>query len=72
MTNTGLLEEKIRIAGIKKNYIAKSLGITPYGLTLKMRNVNEFKVSEVEAICKMLGVKSLKEQHAIFFAKEVD
>ena len=72
MTNTELLEEKIVQSGLKKSYIAKSIGLSPYGLTLKIQNVNEFKASEIEKLCFLLGIDDLEERSAIFFASKVD
>lgn len=72
MTNTALLEEKISESGLKKSYIAKSIGLTPYGLTLKIRNINEFKASEIDKICILLGIDSPEERCDIFFASRVD
>ena len=68
MTNTALLEEKIRKSGLKKSYIAKAIGLSPYGLTLKIQNSNEFKASEIEKLCLLLGIDDLEERSAIFFA----
>ena len=72
MTNTELLEEKITKSGFKKSYIAKAIGLTPYGFTLKVRNANEFKASEIEKLCNLLGITDLEERCAIFFASKVD
>ena len=72
MTNTALLEEKIAKSGLKKSYIAKAMGLSSYGLALKIQNVHEFKASEIEKMCILLGVDDLKERCAIFFAAKVD
>ena len=72
MTNTELLEEKIAKSGLKKSYIAKSIGLSPYGLTLKIQNATEFKASEIEKMCIILGIDDLEERSAIFFAPKVD
>ena len=72
MTNTALLEEKITESGLKKSYIAKSIGLTPYGFTLKIRNKSEFKASEIDKICILLGIDSPEERCNIFFAPKVD
>ena len=72
MTNTKLLEERIRASGYRKNFIAESLGLTPYGLTLKIRNENEFKASEIDALSTLLGIESWEDRVAIFFAEKVD
>ena len=72
MTNTELLEKRIAQSGLKKSYIAKSIGLSPYGLTLKIQNENEFKASEIEKLCILLGIDDLEERSAIFFAPKVD
>jgi hypothetical protein len=72
LTNTALLEEKITQSGLKKSYIAKAIGLTPTGLSLKIRNTNEFKASEIEKMCILLGIDDPKERCAIFFASKVD
>lgn len=72
MTDTKELNKIIDNSGLKRVYIAKQLDISPYGLSLKIKNVNEFTTSEVDTLCKLLGIKSLKEKERIFFAKQVD
>lgn len=72
MTDTALLEHWIAKSGLKKSYIAKEMGLSPYGLTLKIRNLNEFKASEIEKLCILLGITDIKERCAIFFASKVD
>ena len=72
MTNTALLEEKIAKSGLKKSYIAKAIGLSGYGLALKIQNVHEFKASEIEKMCILLGIDDLEERCAIFFASKVD
>lgn len=72
MTNTALLEEKITKSGLKKSYIAKAMGLSSYGLALKIRNTHEFKASEIEKMCILLGIDDLEERCAIFFASKVD
>ena len=65
------LMKKLDESGMKKRYIAERLGLSTYGLSLKINNENEFKVSEVEKICKILNI-TLKEREDIFFAKGVE
>lgn len=71
MTNTSLLELRIQKSGLKKSYIAKALNITPKTLANKIGNRCEFKASEIDALCKLLGINDPAEKEAIFFAKEV-
>lgn len=72
MTNTKLLNDAIGKSGLKKNYIAKAIGITPYCLAKKINNLNEFKLSEVNMLCELLKIKTLSEKERIFFASKVD
>lgn len=72
MVNTELLEKKITDSGLKKTFIADKLGITRQALFLKINNVTEFMSSEVQGLCELLGITSLKEKESIFFASKVD
>lgn len=67
MTNTKLLNELIQQSGLKKNHIAKELGISPFALAKKIRNENEFKSSEILKLCELLQISSLKQRELIFF-----
>jgi hypothetical protein len=67
VTNTSLLEQYIEKSGYKKSFIAKKLGITAYGFTLKINNKSEFKASEMTILCKLLKIGA-KDKNAIFFA----
>lgn len=69
MTNTKMLEKKIDESGYKRSYIAKELGLSTYGLSLKIRNVNEFKASEIDKLCVLIGITDINERCAIFFAQ---
>ena len=68
MTNTALLEQYIEKSGYKKSFIAEQLGLTAYGLTLKINNKSEFKASEMTILCKLLKINA-RDKEAIFFAK---
>ena len=70
MTNTALLEQCITNAGLKKNYIAQELGLSPYGLSNKINNRNEFKTSEIEKLCDILNISDLKTRDKIFFDRK--
>jgi hypothetical protein len=69
LTNTALLTKKIDDSGFKRSYIAKALGLSTYGLSLKIKNVTEFKASEIDKLCILLGITDLEERCAIFFAQ---
>lgn len=72
MTDTNKLRSIIKSSGLKQMYIAEKLGITSYGLKLKIDNKTEFKSTEISILCKILNIGTLKEKEEIFFAKEVD
>lgn len=68
MTNTKALEKKIKESGKKKSYLAEKVGLSPAGFRNCIINKAEFKVSQVDVLCAELGITSLKEKEAIFFA----
>lgn len=72
MTDTIKLKELISQKGLKMKFIAETLGLSAYGLQLKIENRQEFKTSEVTALCEVLDIKSLREKEAIFFAQKDD
>lgn len=67
MTNTALLEDYIAKSGYKKSYLASKIGITSYALALKINNKSEFKASEIDILCDLLGIDN-EERMAVFFA----
>lgn len=69
MVNTELMEEVIAGSGLKKQYIAESMGLTPYGLQRKINGLSEFKASEIVAFCKIANISDKKQRDNIFFAK---
>lgn len=72
MTNTEKLKQRIRDSGYKLGYIAEKVGLSRYGLYLKINNNNGFTINEVTALCDLLGIDTLEEKEEIFFAKQVD
>ncbi|MFR4974807.1 hypothetical protein [Blautia caecimuris] len=71
MTNTVALKELIRKKGLKMKYVAEYLGLSAYGFQLKVENKQEFKTSEVSALCELLEINSLIEKEEIFFNKKM-
>lgn len=69
MTNSKALRSLIEKRGFKLKYIANFLGLSQYGFQLKLDNKNEFKTSEITAICELLHIESLEEKEQIFFCK---
>lgn len=68
MTNTLLLEERIKNSGYKRSYIANKIGISAYTLSKKINNENEFFASEINGLCDILKIDT-KDRMIIFFAQ---
>lgn len=71
MTDTVALKELISKKGLKMKYVAEYLGLSAYGFQLKVENKQEFKTSEVSALCDLLQIDSLSEKEKIFFAPKM-
>ena len=69
MTNTELLEKKIQEVGKKKGYLARKCDLSRAGFLNCVTNKAEFKASQIDVLCEELGITSLREKEAIFFAK---
>ena len=67
MTDTLKLRQRIKDSGFRLGYVAQVLGISQYTLQKKLDNDSEFKISEVDALAKLLGL-SPTEKNALFFA----
>ena len=67
MTDTEALKEKINKKGYKLRSLASALGLTYYGLKLKIENASQFKSEEIKKLCKLLGIENLNEKESIFF-----
>lgn len=65
--NGKMLSRKIDDTGIKKKVLAERLGLSPYGLSMKISGKNEFKNSEIIAICESLSLTP-DERDSIFFS----
>ena len=67
MTDVGLLKEKIEESGLKAEAIAAKLGISRTSWYYKRNNKSPFKVKEINALCEILHITSLREKERIFF-----
>lgn len=72
MTDSIKLKKLIALKGFKLKYVADVLGLSCYGLSLKISNKQEFKTSEVAALCELLEITDLKEKESIFFKEKDD
>lgn len=70
MVDSDLLKEKIKESGMKVQYVAVQIGLTPAGFYKKLNNESEFKVSEIMSITRVLNLSSA-DRDAIFFAHDV-
>jgi hypothetical protein len=68
MTNTELLEQKIKESGKKISYLADKVGLSYAGLRNCVTNKAEFKAKHIDILCKELSI-DLKEMKTTFFAK---
>lgn len=71
LTNSNLFRAAVEKAGIKYKFLAKTLGLTPYGLQKKIDNLSEFKASEISRVSETLNL-SESDRNSIFFAKNSD
>ena len=53
MTDSEALRGLIESNGLKMKFVADYLGLSPYGFQLKVDNKQEFKTSEVSALCEL-------------------
>lgn len=67
MTNTKLLEAAIERSGLKKGKIAERLGVSRGGLINLINNRAEFRASQIQVLCDLLGLTTA-QRDAIFFA----
>ena len=67
MTNGKLLKEIAKAKQITLQELADALGLTRQGLSKKIENRSEFRVSEVSKISDLLGL-SEEQRREIFFA----
>ena len=69
MTDTELLMTTIRDKGMSLAYVANKMNLSRYGLYKKIHNQSYFNIYEVDQMCKLLSIKSMKDKERIFFAK---
>lgn len=72
VTNSELLKHRIEQSGLRLDFIAQKLGISQYWLKKKVNNEKHFHAWEIQVLCKVLNITSLKEKDCIFFAENVE
>ena len=68
MIKTDELKSIIVSKGLKMKFVAEQLGLSYYGFLLKLENKNEFKMSEVVILCRLLNIDEPEQRERIFFA----
>lgn len=71
MTDTKKLKYKIEESGYRMRFLAKVLGLSYQGFSLKVNGKNEFRASEIQTLCRYLQMTD-KEMKDIFFAEPVE
>lgn len=69
MTNTEMLKDFIDKSGLKVSFIAEYVGISRQSLWNKINNLSPFNQYEIDKMCDILKITSLKQKEAIFFAR---
>ena len=69
MTNTEMLKDVIDKSGLKVSFIAEYVGISRQSLWNKINNISPFNQYEIDKMCDILRITSLKQKEAIFFAR---
>ena len=68
MTDTVLLKKKIEESGLRLDYIYENLEISRASLHNKLSGKTEFTLKEVQRLCEVLNITSLREKDKIFFS----
>lgn len=69
MTNSDLLKQVIDESGLKIGFIASFVGISRQLLWKKVNNLTPFNQYEIDKLCEVLKITSLRQKEAIFFAR---
>lgn len=68
MTNVVVLKEKVRNSGLRNTFIADKLGISRAGWYRKLNGESPFTAEQIQIMCELLHITSLREKEDIFFA----
>ena len=69
MTNSELLKKIIDESGLKVGFIADFVGISRQLLWKKINNLTPFNQYEIDRMCDVLKITSLRQKESVFFAK---
>ena len=68
MTNVDLLQQKVAESGLKNSFIAERLGISRAAWYKKLKGQYPFTAEQIQALCNVLHITSLREKEEIFFS----
>ena len=68
MTNTELLAKRVKESGLRTAFIAEKLGISKAGWYRKLKGKSPFTAEQIQIMCEILHITSLREKEEIFFA----
>lgn len=71
MTDTNAFKAAVMRKGLTMAFLAEKIGVTEATLSYKANNLRQFKMAEVQAIKRILGLTA-EERDAIFFADDVE
>lgn len=66
MVDYAALNQAIDESGMKKNAVAGRLGLTAQTFNSRVTGKSEFKLSEVQELCKLLRFDQSQRQHIFF------
>lgn len=69
MVNTSELSSLIADSGLKKQHIAKELGISVPAFWRKVQGVSDFKSLEIVKLCDLLNIKSSVDKDRLFLRR---
>ncbi len=69
LTNSELLKKIIDESGLKVGFIADYVGISRQLLWKKVNNLTPFNQYEIDKMCDVLRITSLRQKESVFFAK---
>jgi len=70
MIDTAKLDGRIGACGMKMNYVASALGLTPESLRMKRQNKTEFSITEITKLSRLLGTTTSELIEDIFLPEK--
>ena len=67
MTDIEMLKRKVEDSGLRARFIYEKLGISKASWYNKLNGKSPFNVAEIQILCEVLGITSLREKEHIFF-----